>query len=83
MAVMAICKDSNILDMGIYSKNMDITSITNEDMKKVKPLKKILPFLKIQRMESMKLDSILKEPSMFLLDKYTYLSLPHMRYKTS
>lgn len=58
---MAICKDSNILDMGIYSKNMDITSITNEDMKKVKPLKKILPFLKIQRMESMKLDSIFKK----------------------
>ena len=33
---MAICKDSNILDMGIHSKDMAITSITNEDMKKVK-----------------------------------------------
>lgn len=38
IAVMALCKDSNILDMGIHNKNMDITSITNEDMEKVKTI---------------------------------------------
>lgn len=85
MVVMAICKDSNMLDVGMHSKNMDITAITNEDTEKVKPFKKIyiLPFLKIQRMESMKLDSILKAPPMFFLNKCIYLSLPRMRYKTS